>query len=156
MVEKMQVSTDLVLRFYTALLTNPRLYDQAQLLPLYLDAYLLTRNPEHLSAVHDIATYLTTAPIQSPNGGFFSAEDADSLYRSTDKEKREGAFYVWTLKEFHNILGDRDAEILARYYNVQDEGNVSRQHDASLKCDGKSSLNKLYNVRCTFSKPVSK
>jgi uncharacterized protein YyaL (SSP411 family) len=107
-----------------------RLYDQAQLLPVYLDAYLLTRSSDHLSAVHDIATYLTSPPMHSASGGFFSAEDADSLYRPTDKEKREGAFYVWTLKEFQSILGDRDADILARYYNVKDEGNVSPEHDA--------------------------
>ncbi|KAH7117657.1 Six-hairpin glycosidase-like protein [Dendryphion nanum] len=106
------------------------LYDQAQLLPLYLDAYLISKNPELLSAVHDIATYLTTPPLNSETGGFFSAEDADSLYRPADKEKREGAFYVWTLKEFQTILGERDADILARYYNVQDEGNVSPEHDA--------------------------
>lgn len=112
------------------MLTISRLYDQAQLLPVYLDAYLLTRNPEHLAAVHDIATYLISPPMQSQTGGFFSAEDADSLYRPTDREKREGAFYVWTLKEFHTILGDRDAEILAKYYNVKDEGNVSPEHDA--------------------------
>lgn len=68
--------------------------------------------------------------MQSTTGGFYSAEDADSLYRSTDKEKREGAFYVWTLKEFQTVLGDRDADILARYYNVKDEGNVSPEHDA--------------------------
>ncbi|KAF2731396.1 hypothetical protein EJ04DRAFT_443046 [Polyplosphaeria fusca] len=106
------------------------LYDQAQLLHVYLDAYLLTKEPDFLSAVHDIATYLTTPPMHSSTGGFFSAEDADSLYRSADKEKREGAFYVWTLKEFQSILGDRDADIVARYYNVKDEGNVSPEHDA--------------------------
>ncbi|KAL1601642.1 hypothetical protein SLS60_006557 [Paraconiothyrium brasiliense] len=106
------------------------LYDQSQLLPVYLDAYLLTRNPDHLAAVHDIATYLTSPPMHSETGGFFSAEDADSLYRSSDKEKREGAFYVWTFKEFQDILGDRDADILARYYNVNDEGNVDPEHDA--------------------------
>lgn len=112
------------------LLTSRRLYDQSQLLPVYLDAYLLTRNPDHLDAVHDIATYLTTPPMQSETGGFFSAEDADSLYRSSDKEKREGAFYVWTLNEFQDVLGDRDADILARYYNVKDEGNVDPENDA--------------------------
>lgn len=106
------------------------LYDQAQLLPVYLDAYLMTKSPNHLAAVHDIATYLTTAPMQAESGGFFSSEDADSLYRPQEKEKREGAFYVWTLKEFRDILGDRDAEILARYYNVKDEGNVAPEHDA--------------------------
>lgn len=106
------------------------LYDQTQLLPVYLDAYLTTKNPEFLSAVHDIAAYLISPPMHAENGGFYSSEDADSLYRPTDKEKREGAFYVWTLKEFQDILGDRDAEILAQYYNVHDEGNVAPEHDA--------------------------
>lgn len=106
------------------------LYDQAQLLPLYLDAYLISKDSELLSAVHDISTYLTSPPLHSETGGFFSAEDADSFYRPADKEKREGAFYVWTLKEFQTILGERDADILARYYNVKDEGNVSPEHDA--------------------------
>lgn len=106
------------------------LYDQAQLLSLYLDAYLMTKRPDMLDAVHDIATYLTTPPMQAESGGFFSSEDADSLYRPADKEKREGAFYVWTLKEFQETLGDRDAEILARYYNVRDEGNVAPENDA--------------------------
>ncbi|KAF2085745.1 hypothetical protein K490DRAFT_45722 [Saccharata proteae CBS 121410] len=106
------------------------LYDQPQLLNSYLDAYLITNDPEMLSAVHDIATYLTSPPMCSPEGGFFSAEDADSLYRPNDKEKREGAFYVWTLKEFQQVLGERDAEILAKYYNVQENGNVSPEHDA--------------------------
>ncbi|KAF2146063.1 uncharacterized protein K452DRAFT_305049 [Aplosporella prunicola CBS 121167] len=106
------------------------LYDQGQLLPAYLDAYLLTGDQELLSAAYDIATYLTTPPMHSPSGGFFSAEDADSLYRPNDKEKREGAFYVWTLREFKNILGERDADICARYYNVRENGNVSPEHDA--------------------------
>ena len=107
-----------------------RLYDQAQLLPVYLDAYLISKDTEMLDTVYDIATYLTTPPMHSSTGGFFSAEDADSFYRPTDKEKREGAFYVWTLKEFQSILGERDAGVLAKYYNVQENGNVSPEHDA--------------------------
>ncbi|KAE9978949.1 hypothetical protein EG328_001157 [Venturia inaequalis] len=106
------------------------LYDQGQLLSTYLEAYLITKDTALLEVVHDIATYLTTAPMHSPSGGFFTAEDADSLYRATDKEKREGAFYVWTLKEFQSILGDRDAGVLAKYYNVSEHGNVEPEHDA--------------------------
>lgn len=68
--------------------------------------------------------------MQAPNGGFFSAEDADSLYRPNDKEKREGAFYVWTRKELQSILGERDAEVIAKYYNIRENGNVSPEHDA--------------------------
>ena len=106
------------------------LYDQAQLLSVYLDAYLLTRSPDHLSVVHDIAAYLTSPPLQAKHGGFFSSEDADSFYRPTEQERREGAFYVWTLQEFREVLGEQDADILARYYHVKDEGNVSPRHDA--------------------------
>lgn len=99
-------------------------------MPVYLDAYILTQDQELLDAAKDIATYLTTAPMQASTGGFFSAEDADSYYRPNDAEKREGAFYVWTLKELHDILGDRDGDICAKYYNVHENGNVSPQHDA--------------------------
>ncbi|OJD31859.1 uncharacterized protein BKCO1_4400078 [Diplodia corticola] len=106
------------------------LYDQAQLLTAYLDAYFVTKDPELLGAAHDIATYLTSPPLQSKDGGFFSSEDADSLYRSNDKEKREGAFYVWTRKEFKTILGEKDAEVCCRYFNVRENGNVSPEHDA--------------------------
>ncbi|KAH7046625.1 Six-hairpin glycosidase-like protein [Macrophomina phaseolina] len=106
------------------------LYDQSQLLTAYLDAHIITNDSELLDAAHDIATYLTTHPLQSPDGGFFSSEDADSLYRPNDKEKREGAFYVWTRKEFKSILGEKDAELCARYYNVRENGNVSPEHDA--------------------------
>lgn len=107
-----------------------RLYDQGQLLDVYVDAFLVTGDAEMLGAVYDIATYLTTFPIAAPNGGFFSSEDADSRFRPEDSEKREGAFYVWTKKEFRSILGDRDAAILAKFYNVQEYGNVDREHDA--------------------------
>jgi uncharacterized protein YyaL (SSP411 family) len=101
-----------------------RLYDQAQLLQAYLDAYLVTKNQKYLDTATDVAKYITAPPMQSSAGGFFSSEDADSLYRSTDKEKREGAFYVWTTKELQNVLGDRDGDVLAKYFNVQENGNV--------------------------------
>ncbi|KAI9789293.1 MAG: hypothetical protein M1833_002435 [Piccolia ochrophora] len=106
------------------------LYDQAQLLDVYLDAFLVSRDSEMLGAVYDIADYLTTDALAASNGGFYSAEDADSFYRSTDSEKREGAFYVWTRKEFDNILGDKDAELCARFWNVNRHGNVAPENDA--------------------------
>ncbi|KAI9831224.1 MAG: hypothetical protein M1819_005152 [Sarea resinae] len=106
------------------------LYDQAQLLNVYLDAFLASKDPEMLGAVYDIATYLTDSPLTSPNGGFFSAEDADSYYRPGDTEKREGAFYVWTLKDLQTILGERNAEVCARFWGVSAHGNVSPEHDA--------------------------
>ncbi|KAF9885084.1 hypothetical protein FE257_000724 [Aspergillus nanangensis] len=105
------------------------LYDQAQLLDVYIDAFKLTHNPELLGAVYDLATYLITTPIQSSTGAFHSSEDADSLPAPNDTEKREGAFYVWTLKELTQVLGTRDAPVCARHWGVHPDGNISPAHD---------------------------
>ena len=105
------------------------LYDQAQLLDVYLDAFLLTHDPEMLGAVYDLATYLTSPPLAAPHGGFFSAEDADSYPTHTDREKREGAYYVWTLKELQTVLGERHADVCAHFYGVRADGNVAPEHD---------------------------
>ena len=105
------------------------LYDQAQLLDVYLDAFLSTRDPEILGAVYDIATYLTSPPMGASSGGFFSAEDADSYPSKSDTEKREGAYYVWSLKELYDILGEKDGGICARFYGVTADGNVASHND---------------------------
>ncbi|PGG95417.1 hypothetical protein GX51_08254 [Blastomyces parvus] len=105
------------------------LYDQAQLLSVYVDAFDSAHNPELLGAIYDIATYITSPPILSPTGGFYSSEDADSLPTPSDTDKREGAFYVWTHKEFKQILGQRDADVCARHWGVLPDGNVARGND---------------------------
>lgn len=64
------------------------LYDQAQLLGVYLDAYMITKDEEMLEVVYDIADYICKDSLKRPGGGFYSSEDADSLYRKTDTEKR--------------------------------------------------------------------
>lgn len=117
-----------------------RLYDQPQLLSLYLDAFLLTGDPEMLGTVYSIASYLTSPPMLSPTGGFFSSEDADSLPTSSASEKREGAFYVWTLQEFIDVLGPKDAEILAKFYNVHETGNVDPEYDPHDELAGQNVL----------------
>ncbi|KAJ5166819.1 uncharacterized protein N7482_005600 [Penicillium canariense] len=105
------------------------LYDQAQLLDVYVDAFRLTHDPELLGAVYDLAAYLTTTPLQSPTGGFYSSEDADSYPSPNDTEKREGAFYVWSLKELTQVLGPRDAPVCARHWGVLPDGNVAAEYD---------------------------
>lgn len=64
------------------------LYDQAQLLSIYLDAWLVTRSEKLLDAARGIADYICLDALKNPEGGFFSSEDADSLYRKADTEKR--------------------------------------------------------------------
>ncbi|KAJ6091656.1 hypothetical protein N7467_003625 [Penicillium canescens] len=105
------------------------LYDQAQLLDVYVDAFRLTHDPELLGAVYDLAAYLTTAPLQSPTGGFFSSEDADSYPSPNDTEKREGAFYVWSFKELTQVLGPRDGPVCAQHWGVLPDGNVAPEYD---------------------------
>ncbi|KAF3919003.1 hypothetical protein ABW20_dc0110233 [Dactylellina cionopaga] len=105
------------------------LYDNAQLISVYLDAYLLTKDQEMLDAALDAADYLCSGPLSHKDGGFYSAEDADSFARKGDTEKREGAFYVWDKKEFTKVLGEQDAEICAKYWNVRTDGNVDPDKD---------------------------
>lgn len=116
------------------------LYDNAQLLPVYLDAYLTTKAPLFLEAAHDVAEYLTTEPMASTLGAINASEDADSLPTQLNKEKVEGAFYVWTMDDFKSILSEQEAEICAKYWDVKAGGNIDRRFDAQGELDGQNTL----------------
>jgi len=90
------------------------LYDNALLLTAYSDAYRHTRNELYARAVRRTAEYVH-ANLTSPEGAFYSAENADS-------EGEEGRFYVFTKQEFSRILGP-DAGLAAEYFGVTREGN---------------------------------
>ncbi|KAI5294071.1 hypothetical protein KEM52_004757 [Ascosphaera acerosa] len=119
------------------------LSDQAQLLDVYLDAYESTGDAELLEVIMDLTAYLTKAPIQSQEtGAWYCSEDADSLPNRPDSsssrhldqddpvnQKYEGAYYTWSLREFTTLLGSRDAEICARYWGVEADGNIPREYD---------------------------
>jgi uncharacterized protein YyaL (SSP411 family) len=122
------------------------LYDNAQLLPVYLDAWILTKSPLLLDTVNDIATYLTSSPMVSELGGINAAEDADSFATSQDKHKREGAYYVWTLDEFKTILSEEEATVCAKYWGVKAEGNVERRFDLQGELIGQNTLCVQYEV----------
>lgn len=120
---------------------KPRLYDNAQLLPLYLDAYLVTQSPLLLEMVHDIATYLTSQPIHSSTGGFHASEDADSAPSPHEHEHKEGAFYVWSASEFRKAIDDDHlATMAAKYWDVREDGNVSPRHDIQGELEGLNTL----------------
>ena len=107
------------------------LYDNAQLLHCYLDAFFSMDTPdaELLGVVYDLAKYLTQTRIAAPNGGFYSSEDADSYYRKGDDEKREGAYYVWTQREIEQLLDENSAEVLCEFFGVLPDGNVEPERD---------------------------
>lgn len=116
------------------------LYDNAQLLPLYLDAWLITKDPLYLEATNDIATYLTSKPMLSPLGAIHSSEDADSLPSATDKEKREGAFYVYSSEEIQRVLSAEEADIITRYWGIKSGGNIDPQFDAQGELKDQNTL----------------
>ncbi|HET9136112.1 MAG TPA: thioredoxin domain-containing protein, partial [Candidatus Kapabacteria bacterium] len=91
------------------------LYDQAQLLNSYLDAYQITGDIFYAEVARSIADFVIS-DMSHPSGGFYSAWDADS-------EGVEGKFYVWTHDEIKSILGDSDAEIFSYRYGITEEGN---------------------------------
>src|SRR5437867_57186 len=107
------------------------LYDQAQLAVTYLDAFQITRDRQYESVARDILDYVAR-DMTSEDGGFFSAEDADSpvaeIGDPAHRKTAEGAFYVWTKKEIDAALGDA-ADIFDFHYGVQAHGNAPEGSD---------------------------
>ncbi|MBI4548741.1 MAG: thioredoxin domain-containing protein [Ignavibacteriae bacterium] len=101
------------------------LYDQAQLVMSYLEAYQITHEQFFADVAKDVLTYVRRKMTHT-QGGFYSAEDAESATsHSKPKEKEEGAFYTWTKKEIDRILTSDEAAVFNFYYDVRDGGNVA-------------------------------
>lgn len=115
------------------------LYDQAQLVSAYLDAFLITKNPRFSQTARDTLDYVRR-DLTSPEGGFFSAEDADSLLEHGKPEHSEGAFYVWTKDEIDRVLGEDAAQIFDRVYGVEKDGNSPAGSDPHGELVGKNTL----------------
>ena len=124
------------------------LYDQAQLAVAYLDAFQITRDRQYESVARDILDYVGR-DMTSKEGGFFSAEDADSpVAAGADRghaETKEGAFYIWTKKEIDDALGDI-AEIFAFHYGVQPHGNAPEGSDPQDEFRGKNILIERHTI----------
>ncbi|MBI4546912.1 MAG: thioredoxin domain-containing protein [Ignavibacteriae bacterium] len=99
------------------------LYDQAQLVTSYLEAYQITKDERFAEIARDVLAYVLRN-LTDKQGGFYSAEDAESaLDPSKPEEKEEGTFYIWSKSEIDHLLG-KDAELFNYYYGVQDAGNA--------------------------------
>ncbi len=100
------------------------LYDQAQLAISYLEAFQITRDPLFAGVARDIFEYVLR-DLRHPEGGFYSAEDADSVIDPAQPSvKGEGAFYIWTRQELAAILPPDALEVFCRHYGVDAAGNV--------------------------------
>ncbi len=100
------------------------LYDQAQLVWSYLEAYQITREKFYANVARETLDYVLR-DMTHPEGGFYSAEDADSaLDPKHPEEKVEGAFYMWRQAEMVEVLGNEDAEVFNYLYGVSASGNT--------------------------------
>ena len=115
------------------------LYDQAQLATSYLDALQITGDPAQGAVARDILDYVLR-DLAHPEGGFYSAEDADSLLEDGKPEHGEGAFYVWSQTEIESLLPAEDAKIFNRFYGVEPEGNSPAGSDPQGEFTGKNTL----------------
>ena len=95
------------------------LYDNAQLVGLYAEAYVWNSDPLYQNTVAETVHFIKRE-LTAPNGGFYSALDADS-------EGVEGKFYTFTKAEIEAILGD-DADVFCIYYNITEDGNWEEEH----------------------------
>jgi uncharacterized protein len=102
------------------------LYDNAQLAQLYLDAYLVSKKETFADVARDILDYVLR-DMTHPDGGFYSAEDADS-------EGQEGKFYCWMREELSRLLSPEEFNVAAAYFGITAEGNfVDHSHPQPLR-----------------------
>ncbi|MFH0768648.1 MAG: thioredoxin domain-containing protein, partial [Chloroflexota bacterium] len=96
------------------------LYDNALLSKIYLHAYLVTKTPLFRRIAEETIDYVLRE-MTSPQGGFYSTQDADS-------EGEEGKYYLWSIDEIKNVLGDETAGIIGKYYGVTTGGNFESRN----------------------------
>lgn len=96
------------------------LYDQGLLVPAYLDGFQATGQARFASVARDVLGYVQRE-MTAPGGGFYSAQDADSLTPSGHRE--EGWFFTWTPTELAAVLGEEGAAAVTAHYGVTPNGN---------------------------------
>ena len=118
------------------------LYDNAQLISLYSDAYLITKNESYKNVVYETINFVLQELTDS-NGGFYSSIDADS--KSLDGEEKEGAYYIWTESELRSLLKD-EFKLFADYYNINKYGYWEDENYVLIKNRSDVEFSKEFNV----------
>ena len=121
------------------------LYDNAQLVSLYSDAYLITKNPLYKSTVLETLEFVERE-LTDPDGSFYSSLDADS--ESSSGELEEGAFYVWTIEELQTLLGE-DYNLFATYYNINDYGYWEHDNYVLIRSQSDNEIAEANNLSMT-------
>ncbi|CAN8003424.1 unnamed protein product [Ixodes hexagonus] len=123
------------------------LYDQAQIARAYLETFQATRDDHFADVARDVLAYVDR-DLSHESGGFYSAEDADSLPVAGALEKKEGAFCVWEEAEIRRLLTDpvpgcpdrTVADVICRHFGVEASGNVDPMQDPHDELKGKNVL----------------
>jgi len=115
------------------------LYDNALLVPVYAEAFQITKNRFYLKVISETLDFILRE-MTDKRGGFYSALDADS-------EGEEGKFYVWNFGEIKNLLGEQSEPFMS-YFNITAEGNFEGHNilnvtDASENAAEKSGVKEL-------------
>ncbi len=113
------------------------LYDNAQLVTLYVAAWQKTKDPNYKTIVFETLDFIKRE-LTSPDGGFYSSLDADS-------EDEEGKYYVWTYDELKAVLGDK-AALICDYYNATQKGNWEDSRNILYKSDSLQKLTIAYKL----------
>jgi len=112
------------------------LYDQAQLAVAYLRAFQITGNHRYAEVARGLLDYIR----RDLDGGFYSAEDADSPLPEDPTQHAEGAFYLWRKAEIEAALDPAAAEVFCRFYGVQPGGNAPEGSDPHEEFTGQNIL----------------
>lgn len=97
------------------------LYDNAQLVVAYFEAYQATQNTFYRDVATETLDYVLREMYDAENGGFYSTQDADS-------EGVEGKFFVWEPYEVEDIIGEENAEIFCEFYDITPHGNFEGEN----------------------------
>lgn len=115
------------------------LYDQAQIAVSLTEAWQITKDPFFETILRSTLDY-ALRDLRHPEGGFYSAEDADSVIVHGSRAHAEGAFYVWTKSEIEEALGTAAAIEFCARYNVRADGNAPEGSDPHGEFTGKNIL----------------
>ena len=124
------------------------LYDQGQLLWAYAEGYLVTGAPFLADVARQLVGYVQR-DLRHKDGGFFSAEDADSYGKEGADHKTEGAFYIWTAAEIDALIGKEDGSIFRYAYGARRDGNARPESDPHGELTGTNTLFRAFSVKKT-------
>ena len=119
------------------------LYDQALISVTYLEAYQATHQAAYAEVARQTFDYVLGS-LRDSQGGFYSAEDADSADPQNLSQKKEGAYYVWEQNEVDKLLGNRELKIFSYRFGVKPEGNALSDPHGELK--GKNTLYEAHSL----------